>query len=375
MALFEFDEGRLIPAQFGRSVSGGLTPEVVDAVCNQVLEIVSRPLFPITWRDISPFEAQAFIDESSPENEAPRLTALDPSGQVVSVEILDFLDSDTLIQSLSRLAGTAALSWSDLAREYPGGVAAFKSGWLHFRDSMPPSPGAGPRLVRMVAPTAAGAGSEAGSGSGVAAETGADSGSGSRGGAHGKAPARDRRAIPMFARVLAAAAAAVALFTAGIGVGRWTTMTSMESTSHYAALNQAQDVRRSTDTMPDGHVVTLTWSPEMGMTAITTPSALRAPEGQVMQVWARHGNTVESLGVYERRGGDYSFVDIMPQPGSEIFLTFEPQGGSAQPTGEPLVVLRVGAPDPAPTPGGAPSPSTAPTWDGGRSSDGQSGAV
>jgi len=145
-------------------------------------------------------------------------------------------------------------------------------------------PGAGPRLVRMAAPTAAGAGSEAGSGSGVAAETGADSGSGSRGGAHGKAPARDRRVIPMFARVLAAAAAAVALFAAGIGVGRWSTMTSMESTSHYAALNQAQDVRRSTDTMPDGHVVTLTWSPEMGMTAITTPSALRAPEGQVMQV-------------------------------------------------------------------------------------------
>ena len=150
MALFAFDEGRLIPAQFGRSVSGGLTPEVVDAVCNQVLEIVSRPLFPITWRDISPFEAPAFIEESSPENEAPRLTALDPSGQVVSVEILDFLDSDTLIQSLSRLAGTAALSWSDLAREYPGGVAAFKSGWLHFRDSMPPSPGAGPRLVMVV---------------------------------------------------------------------------------------------------------------------------------------------------------------------------------------------------------------------------------
>ena len=149
MALFEFDEGRLIPAQFGRSVSDGLTPEIVDAVCNQVLEIVSRPLFPITWRDISPFEGSAFVD-GSVEDEAPRLTALDPSGQVVSVEILDFLDSDTLIQSLSRLAGTAALSWSDLAREYPGGVAAFKSGWIHFRDSMPPSPGAGPRLVMVV---------------------------------------------------------------------------------------------------------------------------------------------------------------------------------------------------------------------------------
>ena len=126
-----------------------MTPEIVDAVCNQVLEIVSRPLFPITWRDISPFEGSAFVDGSA-EDEAPRLTALDPSGQVVSVEILDFLDSDTLIQSLSRLAGTAALSWSDLAREYPGGVAAFKSGWIQFRDSMPPSPGAGPRLVMVV---------------------------------------------------------------------------------------------------------------------------------------------------------------------------------------------------------------------------------
>ena len=106
-----------------------------------------------------------------------------------------------------------------------------------------------------------------------------------------------------------------------------------------------------------------------------------------MQVWARHGNTVESLGVYERRGGDYSFVDIMPQPGSEIFLTFEPQGGSAQPTGEPLVVLRVGAPDPAPTPGGGPHrtadrpregrppPQPRPPGTGGRLSDGQSGAV
>lgn len=149
MALFEFDEGRLIPAQFGRSVSDGLTPEIVDAVCNQVLEIVSRPLFPITWRNISPFEGSAFVDGSA-EDEAPRLTALDPSGQVVSVEILDFLDSDALIQSLSRLAGTAALSWSDLAREYPGGIAAFKSGWIQFRDSMPPSPGAGPRLVMVV---------------------------------------------------------------------------------------------------------------------------------------------------------------------------------------------------------------------------------
>ena len=142
MALFEFEDGRLIPAQFGRPVATGLTVDLVDAICSQVLEIVSRPLFPITWRDVSrsPLEA----------SDSPRLTCLDATGQVVSVEVVAHLDSDTLIASLSRLADAAALSWSDLAREYEGGVDAFKTGWLAFRDSMPPAPGAGPRLVMVV---------------------------------------------------------------------------------------------------------------------------------------------------------------------------------------------------------------------------------
>ncbi|MDC4233505.1 cell division topological specificity factor [Actinomyces sp. B33] len=141
MALFEFEDGRLVPAQFGYPVASGITPGLIDAVCAQVLEIVSRPLFPITWRDLSR------IDDQS---DAPRLTALDATGQVVSVEVVAHLDSDTLISSLSRLAQTAALSWSDLAREYPGGVDSFKTGWVHFRDSMPPAAGGGPRLVMVV---------------------------------------------------------------------------------------------------------------------------------------------------------------------------------------------------------------------------------
>ena len=140
MALFEFDNGRLVPAQFGRPLDSGLTGDVIDAVCGQVLEIVSRPLFPITWRDI----VRGHEEE---DEDSQRLTALDATGQVVSVEVITHLDSDTLISSLSRLADTAALSWSDLAREYDGGLDAFRHGWMQFRDAMPPSPGAGPRLI------------------------------------------------------------------------------------------------------------------------------------------------------------------------------------------------------------------------------------
>ena len=137
MALFEFEDGHLVPAQFGYPVAQDLGPDLVDAICQQVLQIVSRPLFPVTWRDMT----------GQDDEETPRLTALDVTGQIVSVEILKLLDSETLITSLSRLAVVASLSWSDLAAEYPSGSEGFRAGWAQFRDSMPPAVGPGPRLI------------------------------------------------------------------------------------------------------------------------------------------------------------------------------------------------------------------------------------
>ena len=137
MALFEFEDGHLVPAQFGYPVAQDLGPDLVDAICQQVLQIVSRPLFPVTWRDMT----------GQDDEETPRLTALDVTGQIVSVEILKLLDSETLITSLSRLAVVASLSWSDLAAEYPSGPEGFRAGWAQFRDSMPPAAGPGPRLI------------------------------------------------------------------------------------------------------------------------------------------------------------------------------------------------------------------------------------
>ena len=137
MALFEFEDGHLVPAQFGYPVAQDLGPDLVDAICQQVLQIVSRPLFPVTWRDMT----------GQGDEETPRLTALDVSGQIVSVEILKELDSETLITSLSRLAEVASISWSDLAAEYPSGPEGFRGGWAQFRDSMPPAAGPGPPLI------------------------------------------------------------------------------------------------------------------------------------------------------------------------------------------------------------------------------------
>ena len=165
------------------------------------------------------------------------------------------------------------------------------------------------------------------------------------------------------------AAAAVVLLGVGIGVGRWSVrgavdeaMDSMASTQHYAHLNQAQDVQRVTDTMPDGHVATLTWSRDMSMTALTLPAAMtESAGGRSLQVWLKEGETTTSLGVYDPRdGAGFSFLDVMPKPGQQIVITMEPAGGSAQPTTPPLVTLRVsedagyagtatGSPSPAPS--------------------------
>ena len=219
--------------------------------------------------------------------------------------------------------------------------------------------------------------SDAGGTSGAAAGRGA-----------GSADSADSSIVPLDAHRrrrstwragLMRAAAAVVLLGVGIGVGRWSARVavdeamdsmaeSMAPTQHYAHLNQAQDVQRVTDTMPDGHVATLTWSRDMSMTALTLPAAMKeSAGGRSLQVWLKEGETTTSLGVYDPRdGAGFSFLDVMPKPGQQIVITMEPAGGSAQPTTPPLVTLRVSEDSGrsgAATGSPSPASSAAPTGD------------
>ncbi|WP_233050613.1 anti-sigma factor [Schaalia cardiffensis] len=162
--------------------------------------------------------------------------------------------------------------------------------------------------------------------------------------------------------------AAAALLVVGIGIGRASAITDMSQEHSYAMLNQSQDVERSTDTMPDGHIATLTWSSEMGKAAVTLPSQMsegmtEPSSTKVLQVWVRDAQGVRSAGVYSpSRGMDFAFIDLMPEDGDEIFVTIEPAGGSQAPSGEALVAMRVGASSFAGDEGG--------TEDGARTEDG-----
>lgn len=166
MSLFEYDQGHLIPAQFGHPVGPEAQGEILDSIRRQVLEVIARPLFPVTWNDMTVTPVSGMPGEfaqpgASPGSgvpgtdgtangfpqESPRLTALDGSGQVVLVEVVNRLDSAGLIAALARLGAVSNLGWNDLAAAYPGGVSAFRSGWTQFRDAMPPNLAAGPRLI------------------------------------------------------------------------------------------------------------------------------------------------------------------------------------------------------------------------------------
>lgn len=136
MPLFEFEAGRLVPAQFGHAVSEPLEDEVLAAVRDQVLELLQRQLFPITWHDGDAY---------------PRLTALDGTGQVVCVEVLNYLDSAQLVSALGRASRTAAVGTLELAQSYPRGVEAFRRDWATFREQLPPATPRGPRLHLLAA--------------------------------------------------------------------------------------------------------------------------------------------------------------------------------------------------------------------------------
>lgn len=151
MSLFEYDQGHLVPAQFGHAVGAATQSEVLESVRQQVLEVIARPLFPVTWNDIAFPAPVAGIPPKTTDKPSQRLTALDGSGQVVLVEVLEKLNSQTLIASLARLGAVSNLGWNDLASAYPGGIAAFRSGWTQFRDAMPPNLTAGPRLILVAA--------------------------------------------------------------------------------------------------------------------------------------------------------------------------------------------------------------------------------
>ncbi|MDO4791568.1 MAG: hypothetical protein Q3999_03685 [Buchananella hordeovulneris] len=141
MTLFEFEDGRLLPAQFGHAVPDDVSDELLQSIRDNISEVLERPLFPVVW-DTAVTAAGLAV---------PWLLALDASGMAVNVEVCSRLTAEGLVSALSRSAEVVSLGWNDLAALYTEGPAAFRTRWAEFRGGLPPKPETGPQLTIVAA--------------------------------------------------------------------------------------------------------------------------------------------------------------------------------------------------------------------------------
>nr|PKY86001.1 hypothetical protein CYJ24_00625 [Actinomyces naeslundii] len=132
MAMYELDGNHLLPVRLGRSADAITLSHSLVAIQRQIVDVLHRPLFPLSWEELET---------------GASLTALDATGQVVVVEVLERVDSTGLLAAMSRLTQAATAGRREIASRYAGGLGAFSQDWNEFREAMPAQVEAGPRLT------------------------------------------------------------------------------------------------------------------------------------------------------------------------------------------------------------------------------------
>ena len=132
MAMYELDGNHLLPVRLGRSADAITLSRSLVAIQRQIVDVLRRPLFPLSWEEL---------------DAGASLTALDATGQVVVVEVLESVDSAGLLAAMSRLTQAATAGRREIASRYAGGLGAFSQDWNEFREAMPAQVEAGPRLT------------------------------------------------------------------------------------------------------------------------------------------------------------------------------------------------------------------------------------
>ena len=132
MAMYELDGNHLLPVRLGRSADAITLSRSLVAIQRQIVDVLRRPLFPLSWEELET---------------GASLTALDATGQVVVVEVLENVDSTGLLAAMSRLTQAATAGRREIASRYAGGLGAFSQDWNEFREAMPAQVEAGPRLT------------------------------------------------------------------------------------------------------------------------------------------------------------------------------------------------------------------------------------
>ncbi|MFQ6172077.1 anti-sigma factor domain-containing protein [Oryzobacter sp. R7] len=136
-------------------------------------------------------------------------------------------------------------------------------------------------------------------------------------------------------RWLAAVAAAAAVAVGGLVWSPWS------DPSPYDQVVAAADARTVTSTH-DGTSATVTWSRELGRSAISVSGLPSLPDDRTYQLWygsADQKFTGAGLFDTDASGRATAVLDGDVRSATAVGVTVEPAGGSAQPTSAPIMLM------------------------------------
>ena len=146
------------------------------------------------------------------------------------------------------------------------------------------------------------------------------------------------------AQFMLAAAAAVALFIGGSFFGQVLNSNQFESqqASGLAQINAADDSQRAATTTANGQEATLVWSNKLGISAVLVDKLPVLPSDQDYQLWYINGDGAASAGTFDSTGDGTAWrvLDGTMHAGDQVGVTVEPNGGSDQPTSNPIVAFQ-----------------------------------
>ncbi|MBF4619107.1 anti-sigma factor [Clavibacter sp. VKM Ac-2873] len=143
--------------------------------------------------------------------------------------------------------------------------------------------------------------------------------------------------------LIGVAAAAVVLVVGGVVVGTnvggpGTSQTPVASA--YEQVTTASDVVIDKRDVVGGGTATVYFSPSEAKTAVVLNDASPVPEGHVLQMWYVSASGPVSAGVMPSADGTgHAVLEGSYTPGDTVAITVEPEGGSEQPTTEPIVAV------------------------------------
>ncbi|KQO94487.1 anti-sigma factor domain-containing protein [Leifsonia sp. Leaf264] len=264
--------------------------------------------------------------------------------------------SEQLREEAAGLADTAALLGSSVAPVTP--PPALKDSIMAKLAGVPQLPAAEsattvPRqpeapstsITPDPAPLGTDASSDAAAATTVAAEpSGERSGSTSTASATSTGPAESAARRRWFSRpgaYIGAAAAAVVLIAVVIVGVNYPGPNGWGAQRELATISAASDAQQATAEVSGGGTVTLTWSEELGQSAVSVDGMPALTEEQTYQLWYIDSEAAHPAGTFTvgADGTTWRVLDGAMAAGDSVGVTVEPAGGSPQPTTTPVVVV------------------------------------